>query len=166
LGAMIFTTVGNRNMELARRLGADVPIDYRSARFEDVAKDCDVVLDSAGGDTLVRCFECVKPGGVVVSIGSTPSKAFARSWGFNPIIVFAIGVMSRKATAAARDHKARFEYLFMRADGEQLKEIARLVEGGVIKPVVDKVFALERAREALAYSESGRATGKVVIAVA
>ena len=165
LGAMIFTTVGQRNMELARRLGADVPIDYRSARFEDVAKDCDVVLDSAGGDTLVRCFDCVKPGGVVVSIGTTPSTAFARSWGLNPIIVLA-RVMSRKAAAAARDHNARFEYLFMRADGEQLREIAQLVEGGVIKPLVDRVFPLEQVREALAYSESGRATGKVVIGVA
>jgi alcohol dehydrogenase len=166
LGAMIFTTVGQRNVALVRHLGADVPIDYRSERFENVARDCDVVLDSAGGDTLVRCFECVKPGGVVVSIGNTPSKAFARSWGLNPIIVLAIGVMSWKATAAARDCNARFEYLFMRADGEQLKEIARLVEGGVIKPLVDRVFPLEQVREALAYSESGRATGKVVIGVA
>src|SRR5688572_31899586 len=166
LGATVFTTVGKRNMELVRRLGADVAIDYRGARFEDVAKECDVVLDSAGGDTLVRCFDCVKPGGVVVSIGSTPSKAFARSWGLNPLIVLAIGLMSRKATAAARDRNARFEYLFMRADGEQLKEIARLVEGGVIKPLVDRVFPLEQVREALAYPESGRATGKVVIGVA
>ncbi|HEY8164850.1 MAG TPA: NADP-dependent oxidoreductase, partial [Gemmatimonadaceae bacterium] len=85
LGAMVFTTVGKRNVELVKRLGANVAIDYRSERFEDVAKDCDVVLDSAGGDTLLRCFECVKPGGVVVSINSrTPSPAFARSWGLNP----------------------------------------------------------------------------------
>src|SRR5215208_4090074 len=166
LGATVFTTVGQRNMELVKRLGADVPIDYRSARFEDVATDCDVVLDSAGGETLVRCFECVKPGGVVVSIGSTPSAAFARSWGLNPILVLAIGAMSRKATAAARRHGARFEYLFMRADGEQLERITRLVESGVIKPLVDKVFSLEQVRDALAYSESGRATGKVVITVA
>jgi alcohol dehydrogenase len=166
LGATVFTTVGQRNVELVKRLGADVPIDYRSTRFEDVASDCDVVLDSAGGDTLVRSFECVKPGGVVVSIGNTPSATFARSWGLNPIIVLAVGVMSRKATAAARRHQARYEYLFMRADGEQLTEIARLVESGVIKPLVDKVFPLEQVRDALAYSESGRATGKVVIKVA
>ena len=166
LGATVFTTVGQRNVELVKRLGADVPIDYRSARFEDVAKDCDVVLDSAGGDTLVRCFECVKPGGVVVSIGSTPSAAFARSWGLNPLIVLVISVMSRKATAAARRHNARYEYLFMRADGEQLREITRLVESGAIKPLVEKVFPLEQVRDALAYSESGRATGKVVIKVA
>ncbi|MGH7522031.1 MAG: NADP-dependent oxidoreductase [Gemmatimonadales bacterium] len=166
LGATVFTTVGERNVELVKRLGADVAIDYRSARFEDVAKDCDVVLDSAGGDTLLRCFDCVKPGGVVVSIGSTPSAAFARSWGLNPILVLAIRVISRKVTAAARRHHARYEYLFMRADGAQLSEITRLVERGVIKPLVDKVFPLEQVRDALAYSESGRATGKVVINVA
>ena len=74
--------------------------------------------------------------------------------------------MSRKATAAARRHKARYEYLFMRADGEQLREITRLVESGVIKPLVDKVFPIEQVRDALSYSESGRATGKVVIKVA
>ena len=166
LGATVFTTVGQRNVELVKRLGADVAIDYRSARFEDVAKDCDVVLDSAGGDTLVRCFECVKPGGVVISIGSTPSAAFARNWGLNPILVLAIRVISRKATAAAQRHNARYEYLFMRADGAQLSEITLLVERGVIKPLVDKVFPLEQVRDALAYSESGRATGKVVIKVA
>ena len=78
MGATVFTTVGKRNVELVKRLGADV------------------VLDSAGGDTLVRCFECVKPGGVVVSINSsTPSPAFARSWGLNPIIVFAIRVLPK-----------------------------------------------------------------------
>src|SRR4051812_16328891 len=166
LGATVFTTVGARNVELAKRLGADVAIDYRNARFEDVARDCDVVLDSAGGDTLVRCFECVKPGGVVVSIGGTPSAAFARSWGLNPIIVLALAVMSRKATAAARRHHARYEYLFMRADGVQLGEITQLVERGVIKPLVDKIFPLDQIRDALAYSEAGRATGKVVIKVA
>jgi len=165
LGAMVFTTVGQRNIDLVRHLGADVPIDYRAARFEDIATDCDVVLDSAGRETLVRSFECVKAGGVVVSIGNTPSAAFARSWGLNPILVLAIKVISRKATAAARRHKARFEYLFMRADGAQLAEITRLVEQGAIKPLVDKVFPLEQVRDALAYSESGRATGKVVIKV-
>ena len=89
-----------------------------------------------------------------------------RSWGLNPIIVLAIRLLSRKATAAARDHNARYEYLFMRADGEQLREISRLVESGVIRPLVDKIFPLEQVRDALAYSESGRATGKVVIQVA
>jgi NADPH:quinone reductase-like Zn-dependent oxidoreductase len=166
LGAEVFTTVGNRNAELVKRLGADVAIDYHSERFEDVAKDCDVVLDNAGGDTLVRCFECVKAGGVVVSInGTTPSPAFARSWGLNPIIVLAISVLSRRTLAAARKHNARYEYFFVDADGDRLREIAGLVERGAIKPLVDRVFRLDEVRDALAYSASGRATGKVVIKV-
>src|SRR5215216_2091992 len=90
IGATVFTTVGQRNVELAKRLGADVAIDYRGARFEDVASDCDLVLDSAGGDTLVRSFNCMKPGGVVVSVGTTPSVAFARRWGLNPVLVMAV----------------------------------------------------------------------------
>jgi NADPH:quinone reductase-like Zn-dependent oxidoreductase len=125
-----------------------------------------VVLHSAGGESLLRSFECVKPGGIVVSIGDTPSTTFARSWGMNPILVLVVGLMSRKAVAAARKHEARFEYLFMRPDGEQLRLIAKLVESGAIKPVIDKVFPLERLGDALAYSESGRATGKLVIAIA
>ncbi len=165
LGAQVFTTVGQRNVEWVKRLGAHTPIDYRSERFEDVAKDCAVVLDSAGGETLVRSFNSVKPGGVVVSIGGTPSAAFARQWGLNPALVFIMGLMSRKVMAAARASQARYEYLFMRADGAQLEQITRLVESGGVKPQIDRVFALDHVKEALAYSESGRATGKVVIKV-
>lgn len=166
MGATVLTTVGKRNTHMVKRLGAHIAIDYRSERFEDVAQDCDVVLDSAGGDTLVKCFKCVKPGGVVVSINTrTPSPAFARSWGLNPILVFAIRVMSRKALAAARKHRARYEYFFVDANGERLKEIAALVESGAITPVVDQVFPLDQVSYALAYSESGRATGKVVIKI-
>jgi alcohol dehydrogenase len=133
--------------------------------YKRQATDCDVVLDSAGGDTLVRSFRCVKPGGVVVSIGGTPSAAFAKQWGLNPFLVFVIGWMSRKVSAAARANKARYEYLFMRPDGDQLERLAGWVESGIIKPQIDKVFTLDDVKEALAYSESGRATGKVVIKV-
>lgn len=166
LGATVFTTVGRRNVELVKRLGADVAIDYRTERFEDVAKDCDFVLDSVGGDTLRRSLECVRPGGVVVGIGGTPSAAFARQWGLNPILVLVLGFMSRKATAAARRHSARYEYLMMRSEGDQLREVTRLVEAGAIAPLVDKTFPLTQVRDALEYSEAGRATGKIVIEVA
>ncbi len=163
LGATVLTAVGQRNVDFVKGPGADIAIDYRSLRFEDVDKDWDVVLDSAGGDTLLKSFECVKRGGVVVSIGSTPSAAFARNWGLGPILVFVFGLMSRKAMAASRVHDARCEYLFMRADGEQLRLITQLVESGAIKAVIDRVFPLDSVRDALACSESGRATGKVVI---
>lgn len=165
LGAEVYTTVGQRNVELVKQLGAAVAIDYRSERFEDVAQDFDVVLETLGGELLLRSLRCVKPGGVVVSIGNTPTAAFAREWGLNPPLVFVIGLMSRKAMAVARNRGVRYEYLFMRADGGQLRQIASLVEDGTIRPVIDRVLPLSAVRDALAYSESGRATGKVVLRV-
>jgi alcohol dehydrogenase len=165
LGAKVYTTVGQRNVELVKQLGADVAIDYRTTRFEDVVQDCDVILETLGDELLLRSFKSVKPGGVVVSIGNTPTAKFARKWGMNPLLVPVVGFLSRRAMAAARARGARYEYLFMRADGEQLRQIGALVENGTIRPVIDKVFPLAEVREALAYSEAGRATGKVVIKV-
>ena len=134
-------------MELVKRLDANVAINYCSKRFEVVATDCDVALDSAGGDTLVKCFECVKPGGVVASINSSiPSPAFARSCGLNPVIVFAIRMLSRKTLAAARKHEARYGYMFVRASSEQLREVALWVERGAITPLVDGPWARGGAR--------------------
>jgi len=165
LGAEVFTTVGKRNFEFVKSLGADVAIDYRGERFEAVAKNCDLVLDSAGGDTLVRSFKSVSPGGTVVSIGDTPSAEFAKGWGLNGILVWIIGFMARKVSAAAKKSNANYRYLFMQPDGEQLERIAELVQAEIIKPHLDKVFRLDEVKDALAYSESGRATGKVVIKI-
>ena len=163
LGAHVTTTASARNHELVRSLGADVVVDYKTTRFEEVVHDQDIVFDTQGGDTLLRSFQSVKPGGVVVTIGGVPDAKFARAWGLNRALQFALAFMTRKITRLAKKRPARFEYWFMRADGAQLAEIAGLVESGVLKPVVDKKYPLEAAPEALAYVESGRAVGKVVI---
>jgi alcohol dehydrogenase len=166
LGARVATTAGARNHALVKSLGADVAIDYRTTRFETVAKDQDVVLDTQGGDTLLRSFEAVKPGGVVVTIGGRPDDKFARAWGLSLPFVWILGFLNRKVDRRAKETSVRFEYLFMRANGEQLERIGALVDQGVIKPVLDKIFPLEATAEAISYVESGRAVGKVVIRVA
>jgi NADPH:quinone reductase-like Zn-dependent oxidoreductase len=163
LGAHVVTTVGTSNVELAKRLGAETIVDYRAARFEDTVSDCDVVFDTLGGETLERSFAVVKRGGVVVSVGGVPDRKFARAWGLNPLIALALGFMMRKVTRLARERGARFEYLFMRASGEQLETIGDLVEKRIIEPVLDRTFSLSNVKEALAYVEAGRTVGKVVI---
>jgi len=166
LGATVTTTAGARNHALVKSLGADVAIDYQKSRFEAVVKDQDVVLDTQGGDTLLRSFEVVKPGGVVVTIGGRPDGKFARGWGLSLPLVWLLGFLNRKVDRLAREKRVRFEYLFSHASGEQLERIGALVDQGVIKPIVDKVLPLEAAAEAISYVESGRAVGKVVIRVA
>jgi NADPH:quinone reductase-like Zn-dependent oxidoreductase len=151
---------------LVKSLGADVAIDYKTLRFEEVVKDQDVVFDTQGGETLLRSFDVVKSGGVVATVGGRPDAKFARAWGLSLPLVWILGFLNRKVDRRARETGARFEYLFMRASGEQLEKIGALVDQGVIRPVVDKTFPLSAAAEAVAYVESGRAVGKVVIRVA
>lgn len=165
LGARVATTVGERNIPLVKELGADVVVDYRKERFDDVLRDYDLVFDTVAGEVQHRSFRVLKPGGTLVSISGKPDAKFARQWGLNPLLVWVLALLSRKTTALARRHRVRFEYLFMRPDGEQLAQIGRLVEDGHIRPVLDRVFPFEQARDALAYSEAGRAVGKVVVQV-
>ena len=123
------------------------------------------MFDTQGGETLLRSFSTVKRGGCIVSIGGLPDAKFARAWELNPFLVLALRFMSRKETRLSRRAGVRYEYLFMRASGDQLARIAELIDGGIIKPVLDKTFPLDQIAAAFSYSESGRATGKIVIAV-
>jgi NADPH:quinone reductase-like Zn-dependent oxidoreductase len=166
LGALVATTAGVRNHALVKSLGADVIIDYQTTRFEAVVNEQDVVLDTQGGDTLLRSFQTAKPGGIVVTIGGRPDGKFARAWGLSLPLVWILGFLNRKVDRLAKEKSVRFRYLFMRASGEQLERIGALVDQGVIEPVLDKIFSLEAAAEAISYVQSGRAVGKVVIRVA
>jgi len=166
LGAQVATTTSGKNHALVKSLGADLVIDYRTTRFEAVVKDQDVVLDTQGGDTLLRSFDVVKPGGVVVTIGGRPDGKFARAWGLSLPLVWILSFLNRKVDRLARTRGVRFEYLFMHASGEQLERLGALVDQGVVEPVVDRIFPFDAAAEAISYVESGRAVGKVVIRVA
>src|SRR5438128_11107090 len=166
LGARVATTAGAKNHALVKSLGADVAIDYQTSRFEAVAKAQDAVRGTQGGDTLLRSFAVVKPGGVVVTLGGRPDAKFARAWGLSLPLVWILGFLNRKVNRLARKGRVRFEYLFMHASGEQLEKLAALVDQCAIKPVLDKTFPFEAAAEAISHVESGRAVGKVVIRVA
>ena len=164
-GATVATTVGARNAELARRLGADIVIDYKTQRFEDVVSDQDLVFDTQAGDIQHRSFAVLKRGGVLVSIAGKPDGRLVREFGLNPLLGVLLDLLSRKSLRLAKRHGVRYEYLFMHPSGEQLAQIGRLLAEGSVRTVVDKVFPLEQVREALAYSEAGHATGKVVVEV-
>lgn len=165
LGAHVATTASARNHDLVRSLGANEVIDYRSTRFEDVLSDYDMVFDTQGGETLERSFSVVRRGGVVVTVGGKPDAKFARAWGLSWPLVLVLGVLSRRVTRLARERDIRFDYLFMSPSGKELDQIADLVVRGIIRPIVDRTYTLDDAREALAYVESGRAVGKVVLRV-
>lgn len=164
LGAHVATTTSTANVDLMKRLGADVVVDYKKQAFETVLHDYDVVLDSLGGETLANSMRVLKPGGKVISVVGPPDAAFGRELGANPVIRLVMSALSLRTRRRARRHHVTYSFLFMRAGGDQLRELTRLVDAGRIRPVVDTVFPFASTREALEYVEAGRAkAGKVVV---
>ncbi|MBB2688423.1 UNVERIFIED_ORG: alcohol dehydrogenase [Rhizobium etli] len=166
LGATVATTTSAKNAELARSLGADVVIDYKTQDFEKILSGYDLVLNSQDPKTLEKSLGVLKPGGRLISISGPPEPAFARELGLNLFLKLVLRLLSRGVRKKAKRLGVAYSFLFMRAEGRQLVEIANLIEQGVIRPVVDKVFPFEKTGDALAYVETGRAKGKVVIEVA
>ncbi len=163
LGATVATTAGAGSFELLKQLGADVLIDYKTQDFESVLKDYDLVINSQDTRTLEKSLNIVKAGGKVISISGPPTPELAKSIDSSRIMRFVLSLISFGIRRKAKKRGVDYEFLFMRASGRQLEEITKLVESGVIKTVLDRVFTFEQTNEALAYLEKGRAKGKVVV---
>jgi alcohol dehydrogenase len=144
---------------------SDIVIDYTQQAFEKVLQDIDVVFETLGGENQQKSFQVVKPGGILVSIVGIPSAAWARAEGLPFFMPWLFNLMNRKNHGLAKKHKVRFETVMLKPDGKNLAIIAGMVTEGKLKPIVDQVFPLAQTREALLYSQSGRAKGKIVIQV-
>jgi NADPH:quinone reductase-like Zn-dependent oxidoreductase len=136
-GATVIGTASAHNAAFVRGLGADEVIDYRAVRFEDIARGIDVVFDTVGGETLDRSWGVLKPGGRLVTIAAS--------------------------VEGSPDPRTREAFFIVRPDRGQLNEITRLIDAAQLRPVVDRVFPLARARQAY---EHKPARGKVVLSVA
>ncbi len=165
LGATVATTASAGNIDLVKGLGADIVIDYKSQDFEKLLSDYDVVLNSQDGATLAKSFQVLKPGGHLISISGPPDPEFAESIGASAFLKFIVRLLSAGVRRKAKRLGIHYSFLFMRANGSQLSEIAALMNSGVIRPVIDRVFTFESLNEALSYVDAGRARGKVVVKV-
>jgi len=163
LGATVATTTSTANIDLVRGFGADVVVDYKSQDFEKVLSGYDLALNSLDGDTLLKSLEVLKPGGKLISISGPPDPTFFRERGMNWALRQALRPLSAGVRRKAKARDASYSFLFMRANGGQLGQITALVEAGAVRPVVDRVFPFEALNDALAYLDTGRAKGKVVV---
>lgn len=165
LGAFVATTTSTANIAWVQALGADVVIDYKRQDFAHVLRDYDVVLNSLGTDELNKSLQVLSPGGHLISISGPPTPTFAAARGLAWPLRQVLRLLSSGIRRKAKNKGAHYSFVFMRADGAQLREITSLVESGAIRPVVDRVFPFEHTQAALAYVASGRAKGKVVVQV-
>lgn len=163
LGAIVATTTSTPNIELVKNLGADIVVDYKKEDFEKILSEYDVVLNSLDKKTLEKSVNVLKPGGMLISISGPPDVTFAKSIGLNWLLQQVMCVLSFSIRKKAKLHSLNYSFLFKQTNGEQLREITSLIEAGVIRPVIDRVFPFESMNEALAYLDTGRAKGKIVI---
>lgn len=164
LGAEVTTTASPRGRALVERLGADRVIDYTTQKFEDEVGDMDGAFDLIGGDTLEKCFGVVKPGGMVVSVAGMPEPLTAKKdLKRGPLLAAIFWFASFGLRAKARKHGVTYRYLFMHPSGSELAELAQLIVDGKLEPVIDRVFPFAEIADAIAYLESGRAKGKIVV---
>jgi len=163
LGAKVAVTTSTKNQALVRALGADVVIDYTKEDFSTVLRDYDVVLNSLGAEVLEKSVQVLKPGGRLISISGPPDPDFARELGLPWLLGLVMRMLSYRIRKKAKSHGASYSFVFMRAEGTQLREISHLIDTGAIRPVIDNVLPFESTNEAITYVESGRAKGKVVI---
>jgi len=141
-GAYVIGTASSKNQAFLGELGVDKAVDYNKTRFEDVVRDVDVVLDTIGGDTQERSFKVLKKGGILVSIVQPPSQELATKYGVRALFYGA------------------------HPSSSDLAEIARLIDSGKVKTVVETVLPLAEARRAHELSQSGHARGKIVLKAA
>ncbi|WP_253852693.1 NADP-dependent oxidoreductase [Aeromonas sp. CA23] len=163
LGAKVGTTTSTGNVALVRSLGADEVVDYKKQEFENVLRGYDAVLGTIRGDALEKSIGILTPGSKIVSLVGPLDAAFARDRRLNIVLTCLFRLMSRKIMRLAKKRDVTYSFLFARPDGAQLAEIGKLLEQGHIRPVIDRVFPFEQAKEALAYLAQGHAKGKVVI---
>ncbi|TPN43722.1 MULTISPECIES: NADP-dependent oxidoreductase [unclassified Mesorhizobium] len=165
LGAIVATTASAASTDLVKGLGADIVIDYKKDDFENVLQGYDVVLNSQDAKTLEKSLHVLKPGGKLISISGPPDPGFASKQGLNMVLKLVLRLLSRGIRRKARRAGVGYSFLFMWAQGDQLGKITSLIESGIIRPVMDRTFPFENTNEALAYVETGRAKGKVVVKI-
>ena len=165
VGLHVTTTTSSKNADFVKSLGADKVIAYDRENYLAQGGDYDIVYDTLGGDFTVDAFKVVKRGGAVISLSGPPDRDFAKRMGAGLVVKIAVWLMSRKVYAASEAAGASYCWFFTEADGDQLREIASLVDAGKIKPVIDREFAFAELPAALEYLEKGRARGKVVLKV-
>jgi NADPH:quinone reductase-like Zn-dependent oxidoreductase len=141
-GAKVITTASTPHQDFLKQLGADMAIDYTKQKFEDIAKDVDVVLDTVGKDTLARSYGVLKKGGFIVTIVAQPDQAQLDKYEIHGAAIL------------------------VKPNADELVEIGRLIDAKKITPVVSQVFPLAEAAKAQEQIATRHTRGKIVLKVA
>jgi NADPH:quinone reductase-like Zn-dependent oxidoreductase len=145
-GARVTAVCSAANAELVRELGAGRVIDYRREDFTQDADRYDLIFDAVSKRSFAECKRVLAPHGLYIATLPTPAVLLHQ---------YLTGFLSRKKARA----------IMVRPNAGDLAWLTGQIAAGRLRVVLDRVYPLDAAREALAYSETGKARGKVVLRV-
>lgn len=164
MGLSVIVSGNSRSRERMMKLGVDHYLDYTKDNYWERIKDVDFVIDTLGAKEFERELSVLKKGGRLLSLRTGPNKNFAEKNGFPFWKRKLFSLAGVKYDNLAKKEEKEYRFIFVRADGEQLKEITRIVEENNIVPSIDsRIFTIEEANEALKLVANGKTNGKVII---
>ena len=162
-GLVVYTSGNAASRERVLALGADRYFDYRTEDYLQELKQVDYVIDSVGGAELSKQMKLLSSGGRIVSLNGMPNGRFARSFGLPKWKQWLLALVGWGLDRQAKRVGATYDFLFVQANGSQLKRITELIEKLGIRPTISKVFTLEEANEALQSIDRSSSLGKTVL---
>lgn len=162
-GLIVYTSGNAASRERVLALGADRYFDYRTEDYLQELKQVDYVIDSVGGAELSKQMKLLSSGGRIVSLNGMPNGRFAHSFGLPKWKQWLLSLVGSSLDRQAKRVGATYDFLFVQANGFQLKRITELIEKFGVRPTISKVFTLEEANEALQSIDKSSSLGKTVL---
>lgn len=162
-GLKVITSGSRDNKKRVLALGADQFIDYNTEDYAKVLTNIDYVIDTLGGEELIKQFTILKEGGAIVSLKGGPNRSFAKRMNLSFFKTFLFDVVGRKYDKLASKNNQTYHFVFVKSDGKQLSEISKIFEEKQIKTSIDKVYDFKDINLALDKVKNGRSSGKTII---
>ena len=162
-GLKVITSGGAKAKERTMKLGVSQYFDYKTEDYTKELKDIDGAIDSLGDKELPRLFSVLREGATVVSLKGMPNGSFAKSFGlplWKQWLFKLVGMKNEKLASKRNQH---YHFIFVTANGAQLRNAASILEARQIRPEIGNVYTLEQAEKALSDVANHRSQGKVII---
>lgn len=164
-GLKVITNGSIENKERVLALGADQFIDYKAEDFTKILSNIDCIIDSVGGNNLEKQFTILKQGGKLVSLKGMPNGRFAKNFGLPLWKQWLFLLVGYKFDKLAKKRNQEYHFIFVQSNGNQLKEIAQILEKNQIKPSIDSIYPFTEISQALQKVDKGNSKGKTIIEI-
>ena len=164
-GIKVITNGSLENKERVLALGAEQFLDYKTEDYAQLLHDVDGVIDTIGGKDTEKQFSILKQGGKLVSLKGMPNGRFAKKMGLPLWKQWVFGFAGRSFDNMAKKRNQEYHFIFVQSSGEQLSEIAKVLEENQIRPSIDSIYSFEDIAKALVKVDKGSSRGKTIVEI-